>query len=80
MPAKLDTEGLNNRLRLWRVDKGLSLQELSDLTGVSVSGLSRLERGERQPRPLTRVRIARRLGVTVGELFEIDPIPEAEDG
>lgn len=79
MPAKLDTEALNNRLRKWRVDKGLTLQELADLTGLSVSGLSRLERGQRQPRPLTRVRIARRLGVPVGELFEFEPMTEADD-
>ena len=76
MPAQLDTAGLDNRLRQWRVDNGLSLRELSDLTGLSVSGLSRLERGKRQPRPLTRVKIARRLGVTVGELFEVEPIKE----
>ena len=74
MPGQLDTSGLDSRLRQWRVDNGLSLQELSDLTGLSVSGLSRLERGERQPRPLTRVKIARRLGVTVAELFEVEPI------
>ena len=79
MPAKLDTAGLDNRLRQWRVDNGLSLQELSDLTGLSPSGLSRLERGQRQPLPLTRVKIARRLGVTVGSLFEVEPLGDQGD-
>jgi transcriptional regulator with XRE-family HTH domain len=69
---------LRNRLRQWRLDNGLSLTELADLTGLSPSMLNRVERGEREMAPLTRVHVARRLGVSVGELFDVPPIGEAD--
>jgi hypothetical protein len=34
--------------------------------------LSRAERGERRLAPLTRVKVARRLGVPVRDLFEVE--------
>jgi transcriptional regulator with XRE-family HTH domain len=70
------TKLLMNRLRQWRVGHGLTLEELSDLTGYDVSTLSRLERGERQLRPLNRVKIARLLGVPVRELFDVPQLAE----
>jgi transcriptional regulator with XRE-family HTH domain len=63
------------RLRSWRRRRGLTLLEVADLTGLSVPMLSRLERGERRVRPETKVRIARRLGVRIADLFE-----EGSDG
>lgn len=68
---------LTNRLRLWRVDHGLSERELAGLTGISPAMLSRVERGERQLAPLTRIKVARRLGVAVEELFEPEAIEES---
>lgn len=68
---------LNNRLRLWRAENGLTLEELSDLTGLSVSMLSRAERGDRQLAPLTRVRVARLLGVRVRDLFDVEELDDA---
>lgn len=65
---------LRNRLRQWRVDRGLTLGDVSDLTGLSEPMLSRVERGERQLAPLTRVRVARRLGVAVRDLFPIEEL------
>ena len=65
-----------SRLRSWRFQEGYSLAEVSDLTGVSQSMWSRCERGQRQFSPKTKVAIARRLGVAVGELFELEPIDE----
>jgi transcriptional regulator with XRE-family HTH domain len=64
--------GLRNRLRLWRATEGLTLDEVSGLTGLSVAMLSRVERGQRDLAPLTKVKVARRLGVSVGDLFEVD--------
>ena len=72
----MNDQGLRNRLRLWRVGVGLTLDEVADLTGISKAYLSRLERGQRQAPPLTRVKIARRLGVPVSTLFVVDPIRE----
>jgi transcriptional regulator with XRE-family HTH domain len=56
-------------LREWRERRGLRLEEVADLLGVSVSYLSRLERGERRLRPLDQVRAARVLGVRVAEFL-----------
>jgi transcriptional regulator with XRE-family HTH domain len=47
---------LKNRLRLWRAAAGLTLEEVSDLTGLSPGMLSLVERGHRQLAPMTRVR------------------------
>ena len=55
--------------RKWRKDHGLTLEEVSDLTGYSVAMLSRVERGERNMKPLRRVEVARSLGVSVRDLF-----------
>ncbi len=65
-----------SRLQAWRLEHGLTLRELSDIGGPSVPYLSRLERGERQMAPLTKVQFARRLGVPVSELFEVDPLTD----
>lgn len=61
-----------SRLRAWRHEQGLSLPEVAALTGVTVSMLSRVERGERRLAPLTRVQVARRLGVALDVLFDVD--------
>jgi transcriptional regulator with XRE-family HTH domain len=66
------------RLREWRLQEGLTLDEVAGLVGVSIAMLSRAERGQRQLAPLTKVQIARRLGLPVRELFELEPIAEPE--
>jgi transcriptional regulator with XRE-family HTH domain len=63
-----------NRLRMWRTEQGFSLDELADLTGLSKSMLSRLERGERGLSAAAKVKIARRLEVPIRELFEVEPV------
>lgn len=70
----MDAVALRNRFRLWRTGEGLTLDEVADLTGLSKSYVSRIERGERQPTPHTKVLIARRLGVEVRDLFEVDQL------
>jgi transcriptional regulator with XRE-family HTH domain len=67
-----------SKLREWRASHGLTLEELSDLTGLSVPMLSRAERGERQLSPLRRVEVARILGVRVRDIFPVPSAPEAE--
>jgi transcriptional regulator with XRE-family HTH domain len=42
-------DSIGPRLRALRRDRGLTLQALSDKTGISVTALSRLESGKRQP-------------------------------
>src|SRR5215207_7983676 len=63
-------EGLGRTIRRLRRERGLSLQNLSDRTDISVGMLSHIERGISSPslRSLTRIRIA--LGVPISSLFE----------
>ncbi len=68
------------RLRRWRSSAGWTLQELADVVGCSTSMLSRLERGQRNASPRLKVLMARRLGVAVGDLFEVEPIEDDPDG
>lgn len=63
-----------SKLRLWRLRQGLTLREVADLTGLSTSMLSLVERDERNLAPMTKVRVARCLGVPVSELFEPEPV------
>jgi len=66
---------ITNRLRQWREANGLTLADEEGLTGLSQPFLSRLERGERNLRPLDRVRIARALGCSVSDLFDPEFFP-----
>jgi len=63
-----------SKIRRWRQQEGLTLSEVADLTGLSVAMLSLLERGQRQLLPRTKVQMARRLGVPVHELFDIEDL------
>lgn len=60
-----------SRFRSGRQAAELSLLDVSDLTGLSVSMLSGVERGERALAPRTKVTVARRLGVRVRDLFDV---------
>jgi transcriptional regulator with XRE-family HTH domain len=56
-------------LRRARDVAGLSQEELSDRSGLHSTEISRLERGVREPRLGTIVRIARGLGVAPADLL-----------
>jgi transcriptional regulator with XRE-family HTH domain len=60
------------RLREWRLERGLTLEIVSDLTGRDIAQISRLERGHFALRPMAKVDFARRLGARVGELFPVE--------
>jgi transcriptional regulator with XRE-family HTH domain len=68
------------KLRKWREANGLIQPEVAWLTGYSVPMISLLESGERDLKPLAKIRFARRLGVPPSELFDIEPEPEAAMG
>jgi transcriptional regulator with XRE-family HTH domain len=68
------------RLRTWRERIGYSLQEVADLGGVDTAMLSRAERGLKSFSPATKVRLARRLGVRVADLFEVEELEPAGSG
>jgi transcriptional regulator with XRE-family HTH domain len=66
------------RLQAWRKREGLTLTEVAGLTGTSVPMLSLVEAGKRRLSPKARVRISRRLGVPLIELFEPEPFTDEE--
>jgi len=81
MPAKRKTsipeaspeainENLGKRVRKLRADRGWSLEELANASGVSRSMLSEVEREKANPTLTVTFRIARAFGMTLQELIE----------
>lgn len=62
------------KLRRWRTAAGLSLAEVASLTGYDASMFSRAERGERVFSAKARVVIARRLEVSIDDLFDPEEV------
>ena len=57
-------------IRTLREEKGLNLKQLADLSGVSLSALSRIESGDRKkPTPLVLKALAPHLGVSYEQLM-----------
>ena len=56
-------------LRAMREEHGLTLEQASELSGISTSHLSRLESSERQPSVASLLALANAFGVPVGALF-----------
>ena len=59
----------SENLRRLRLANGMTQEALSDASQLDPGEISRLERGDRNPRLLTIVRIARGLDVTLPELL-----------
>lgn len=59
-----------NAIRRYREAKNWSLEELAEHAGVSVSQVSRIERGQREPTVANMKAFARALGVSVNTLIE----------
>lgn len=68
--------GVGRRLRSLRTQRDLTLTEMADRTGISVSTLSRLESGTRRPTLELLLPLARAYGVTLDELVDA---PETGD-
>lgn len=68
-----DTSDINahlaERLRTLRAEKGLTLDGLAELTGVSRSMISLIERAESSPTAVVLDKLAAGLGVTLASLF-----------
>ena len=61
-----------NKIKIIRKQKGITLLELSDLTGISVGYLSHLENGSRKNPSLDVMnKIAKALNISVAEIFFI---------
>jgi transcriptional regulator with XRE-family HTH domain len=64
---------IGTRIIQLRNQKGLTQQQVSELTGLAASYLSRIENRRLEPRPQTLSKIAAALGVTVSEIFQERP-------
>ena len=62
---------VNILLRNVRKSKGISLEQLSTMTGISKSHLSYIEREEKEPTISMMVRIALALKVDIHELYKV---------
>jgi transcriptional regulator with XRE-family HTH domain len=60
-------------IRAFRLRRNLTLAQLSELSGVSIGHLSRLENGTRTPTVRLLLQLARALGVSVGALVGETP-------
>jgi len=68
---------LARKLRVLRAERGLTLREAAQRTGVDKDTLSKLERGIRHPHDVTISRLAKGYDVPVEELLE-EPVPLVE--
>jgi len=62
---------LGEKIKERRKAKGWRLRNLSKESGVSITFLARIERGERSPSATTLRKIAKLLGFTETELFKM---------
>ncbi|MFF2052573.1 helix-turn-helix domain-containing protein [Leifsonia sp. NPDC058194] len=69
----LALEGVGTRLRALRTKRDLTLTDLSEATGISISTLSRLESGARRPTLELLLPLARAHGVTLDDLVDAPP-------
>jgi transcriptional regulator with XRE-family HTH domain len=60
------------RLRYLRDQAGMTLSQVSQATGIAVSSVGRLERGEREPGWETVRKLADALGVTPSDFLPSD--------
>ena len=65
-----ETIAFGQRLRKRRTERGISQDELADRTGIHPTAIGRLERGLREPRLKTILRLAEGLGLQPGKLLD----------
>jgi len=68
-----DAQRIAAWIRTYRLRRNLTLTQLSELSGVSIGHLSRLENGTRTPTVRLLLQLARALGVSVGALVGETP-------
>ena len=59
-------------LKQIRLEKGMTLETLAQLSGISKGHLSKIERQEREPKISTLILIAKALKVDVNNLYRVE--------
>ncbi|HVO81618.1 MAG TPA: helix-turn-helix transcriptional regulator [Terriglobales bacterium] len=67
--ADFDWTELGERIRQWRLARGMNQQQLAEASGLTQSGLYRLEKGQTNPQLTTLQQIASALQCSVRELL-----------
>lgn len=62
---------LGRKIKRTRENQGLSIRDLADMADINKSQVVRIENGESDPHYTTLLKLARALGVNMGELMEI---------
>jgi putative transcriptional regulator len=78
--SKENEPAVFSRLEEWRLDRGLSRQELSDAVSVHYQTIGYLERGEYSPSLALALQIASELDVPLEELFSLQPFTKSRKG
>ena len=60
---------VGDNIRRLRDARALTQEELAEKAGITVAALSRIERNNAEPRPTTRRKLARALGVEPSDLL-----------
>src|ERR687885_1687210 len=63
---------LGERVRALRRERGLTLEELAQRSGVSRAMISKLERGEKNPTLVVAAKVAEGLGVGLSRLVGVE--------
>ena len=62
-------------LKTVRINRGLKLRDLAEMSGVSANQISKVENGTAEPTEFSKAKIAKALGMKVAELFPYDVYP-----
>jgi transcriptional regulator with XRE-family HTH domain len=63
---------IGDQLRLLRKQRGMTLGQLSQASGLSTGSVSEIERGRANPSFSTLVQLAHALGIPIGRLFHVN--------
>ena len=78
--SKEDEPAVFSRLEEWRLERGLSRQELADAVSVHYQTIGYLERGEYSPSLALALQIAAELDVPLEEIFSLRPFTKFSKG
>lgn len=60
-------------VRKSRMDKGITNEELSELSGISYSAVCKMQSGERDPKLYDAVAVMKAVGISADQVFDIQP-------
>jgi transcriptional regulator with XRE-family HTH domain len=65
----IDETQLGERIREYRIKRGLTLQELAEKSGITRGYLSKIEKAKKAPPVSTVISLAKALSVSISEIF-----------